>query len=131
MDRLGKILRSSKPPQHIPLGIPTNIAAGPLGFRAELDINPKGEQDRLSRLRADEPDSTVTPDKKGAGVSRIVARDEKHQDQGDHAPGTLSTSTAVGGGEHGNDPTGERFRFLSLWLAFMRILMPRCTRRGC
>ena len=24
------------------LGIPTNIAAGPLGFRAELDIDPKG-----------------------------------------------------------------------------------------
>ena len=26
------------------LGIPTNIAAGPLGFRAELDIGPNGEQ---------------------------------------------------------------------------------------
>jgi len=30
--------------RHISLGIPTNIAVGPLGFRAELDIGPKGEQ---------------------------------------------------------------------------------------
>ena len=36
--------------RHASLGIPTNIAAGPLGFRAELDIDPKGERDRLSRL---------------------------------------------------------------------------------
>ena len=28
------------------LGIPTNIAAGPLGFRAELDVSPKGEKSR-------------------------------------------------------------------------------------
>ena len=40
--------KSLKSPQrHISLGIPTNIAAGPLGFRAELDIGPKGEQRRL------------------------------------------------------------------------------------
>ena len=29
--------------RHVSLGIPTNIAVGPLGFRAELDIDPKGE----------------------------------------------------------------------------------------
>jgi len=29
---------------HLLLGIPTNIAAGPLGFRAELDVNPEGEE---------------------------------------------------------------------------------------
>ena len=42
--------KSKKPPKlsqkHIVLGIPTNIAVGPLGFRAELDIGPKGEQGR-------------------------------------------------------------------------------------
>ena len=30
------------------LGIPTSIAAGPLGFRAELDLDPKSEEDRLN-----------------------------------------------------------------------------------
>jgi len=36
--------KSPKPPQqHIALGIPTNIAVGPLGFRAELDVHPKGD----------------------------------------------------------------------------------------
>lgn len=28
---------------HVSLGIPTNIAIGPLGFRAELDLSPNGE----------------------------------------------------------------------------------------
>ena len=37
-----KSLKSSQ--RHVSLGIPTNIAAGPLGFQAELDIDPKGEQ---------------------------------------------------------------------------------------
>lgn len=32
--------------RHLALGIPTNIAVGPLGFRADLDIDPKGEQRR-------------------------------------------------------------------------------------
>ena len=31
------------------LGIPTNVAIGPLGFRAELDIGPKGERNRPDR----------------------------------------------------------------------------------
>jgi len=42
--------KSLKPSQrHASLGIPTNVAAGPLGFRAELDIGTKGKRDRLSR----------------------------------------------------------------------------------
>ena len=53
-----KSKKSFKPFQnHLLLGIPTNIAAGPLGFRAELDTNPNGEQDRSHRdLKADQPD---------------------------------------------------------------------------
>ena len=40
--------KSPKPSQqHIFLGIPTNIAAGSLGFRAELDISTKGEHNRF------------------------------------------------------------------------------------
>ena len=39
--------------QHLVLGLPTNVAAGPLGFRAELDIGPKGEETRsLSRFKS-------------------------------------------------------------------------------
>ena len=36
-----KSLRS--PRQNIAFGIPTNIAVGPLGFRAELDIDSTGD----------------------------------------------------------------------------------------
>jgi hypothetical protein len=32
--------------QHLVLGLPTNVAVGPLGFRAELDIGPKGGETR-------------------------------------------------------------------------------------
>ena len=31
------------------MGIPTNIAVGPLGFRAELDTGAKGERSRPYR----------------------------------------------------------------------------------
>lgn len=49
MDRLfhKKSKKSHKPSQRrLSLGIPTNIAAGPLGFRTDLDIGPEGEQPR-------------------------------------------------------------------------------------
>ena len=54
MDRLFE-KKSKKLPQsalrHISLGIPTNVVAGPLGFRAELDIGPKGERIVLIAIR--------------------------------------------------------------------------------
>ena len=44
--------KSKKPPKsltkHLFLGIPTNIAVGPLGFQAELNVNAKGERSRPS-----------------------------------------------------------------------------------
>jgi len=43
-----KLLKSSR--RHISLGIPTNIAIGPLGFRAELDIGSKGESSRPTTI---------------------------------------------------------------------------------
>jgi hypothetical protein len=36
--------KPSKPPTNLLLGITANVAVGPLGFRAVLDINPKGER---------------------------------------------------------------------------------------
>ena len=40
--------KSKKPSKlsqnHLVLGIPANIVAGPLGFRAELDVGPEGDQ---------------------------------------------------------------------------------------
>jgi len=42
-----KSLKSSQ--RHTALEIPTNLAAGPLGFRTKLDIDPKGERGRSYR----------------------------------------------------------------------------------
>jgi len=45
-----KSKKSPKPSQkYIHLGIPINIAVGPLGFRAELDTDPRGNRDRSYR----------------------------------------------------------------------------------
>jgi hypothetical protein len=75
-----KSIQSSQ--RHVALGIPTNIAVGPLGFRAELDIGPKGKQSRSYRdLEADRPDSTVTLDEESPRVSRIVFHDKRGKDQ--------------------------------------------------
>ena len=47
LDELTSRKKSKEPlrplAKHLLWGIPTNIAAGPLGFRAELDVNPKGD----------------------------------------------------------------------------------------
>jgi len=44
IDMVGKKSKKSFTPskKHLLLGIPSNIAVGPLGFRAELDIDPEG-----------------------------------------------------------------------------------------
>jgi len=99
--------RSLKPAQHIFLGIPTNIATGPLGFRAELDIGPKGEKSRPHHdSGTDRSDPTGTLDEKDPRISRIVFCDKEREDQG--APvQEASTSGAVIGGEQGSGLTGE------------------------
>lgn len=109
MDRLGKIFKKTpKPSQsNLSLGIPTHIAVQPLGFRAELDIGPKGERDLLSRLRADQPDLAVAADENGTRTSRIVFHDDKSEDQGLPAPEAQTASTSVGGDQPGNNPTSE------------------------
>lgn len=61
-----------KPLEILALGIPTNIAVGPLGFVAELGIDPPGERvcfyDELS------VDSTAIPDMDHSEHSRITLR---------------------------------------------------------
>ena len=37
--------------KHLFFGIPANIAVGPLGFRAELDLNPKRERNLPAAAR--------------------------------------------------------------------------------
>ena len=94
----------------VSLGIPTNVAIVPLGFRAELDIGPKGERCRPYRdLEADGPDPTVVPDEKDTRASRIVFQESKNEDQGLTATEIPTPVAVVGVTKHGNDTAGECF----------------------
>ena len=89
--------KSKKPSRplakHLSFGIPANIAAGPLGFRAELDIDPRGELTCSHRvLRASRVDPTAISDEKNPNPSRIVFPKRESEPQGLPVPGT---STAV------------------------------------
>ena len=99
--------------KHIFLGIPTNIAAGPLGLRAELDTDPIGNKNRSDRdLVVDRSDSLIAMlDENNPGPSRIVFHN-KSEDQGLHAPETSIPGGVIDHGtDHMNDPAGERSRF--------------------
>jgi len=91
--------KSPKPPQqHIALGIPANIAVGPLGFRAELNVDPKGDSVMILLVGVDWPDPTVALDE-NPGPSRVVFCDEKRdKDQGlsTPAPGVVIDGTKYG-----------------------------------
>ena len=104
-----KSKKSLKPSQrHVSLGIPTNIAAGPLGFRAELDTGSGGKSSRSCHdPGADRPDSTVTLDEKDTRASRIVFRSQKSEDKRLPAPKAVISHVVVGGDERGNDSTSE------------------------
>ena len=112
MDRLfgKKSKKSLKSPQtHTSLGIPANIAAGPLGFRTELDIDPKGEQGcSYHDFCAGRPDlAGMMPDENDTMASRITAlRDNKSEDRGLPSMPEPSTIDAVGD-KHGNGPTSQ------------------------
>ena len=96
--------------KHLVFGIPTNVAAGPLGFRAELD---KGERScSHRRLRADRADPTVISDEKNPGPSRIVFHKDESEVQGSPLPRT-STAAAILDDEPRNSPTGKRFKYPS------------------
>jgi len=106
----GKSLKPSQRPAS--LGIPTNIAVGPLGFRAELDIDPAGEESRFYHdLAADQLDSsTATLDANNPGPSRVVFHDNTSGDQDIHVPETSTTGGAIDrAAERRNDFTGGYF----------------------
>jgi len=106
-----KSKRSLKPSQrHISLGIPTNVAIGPLGFRAELDIDPKGKQDvSPHNVVADRTGSTAVLDDNGTRASRIVLQDKEGEGQKPLMSETSTAGAVVGGDEHGGGPTSEHF----------------------
>ena len=61
----------------------TNTAVGPLGFRAEVDINPKGEKSILPRTEsAGRADSTSILDENNPEPSRIVPHESESGAQG-------------------------------------------------
>ena len=96
-DRKSK--KSLKPSQrHVSLGIPTNIAIGPLGFRAELNIDPECEQ-RCSPhdLGADQTGSTAVLDENSTGAARIVFQDKNSEDQKLPAQKALNHGVVIGG----------------------------------
>ena len=94
--------------KHLLFGIPANIAAGPLGFQAELDVDPKGERTCSHRgLRADCTDPTAVSDEKKP--SRIVFRIRESEPQAPPVPGT-STAVDI---EPGNHPTSEYFESIA------------------
>ena len=110
-DMVGK--KSKKLPKpfrkHIFLGVPTNIAAGPLGFRAELDTNLIGKKNSSRHdLVAGRSDSLVAmPDENSPGPSRIVFHN-KNEDQDLHASETSTTGGVIDHGtEHRNDLAGK------------------------
>ena len=99
--------KSSKPPTNLLWGITTNIAVGPLGFRAEVDINPKGEKLILPRAgSAGRADSTSILDESNHEPSRIVPCKRESGVQGPPVPGT-SNSVTVGDIGPGDHPTSE------------------------
>ncbi|KAF9644130.1 hypothetical protein BDM02DRAFT_3272647 [Thelephora ganbajun] len=80
--------KSPKPsPRHISLGIPANTAAGPLGFRAELDIGPDDERSNRG--------------------SRIAFQDNDSEDEEIPTPEASISGVAVVGTDHRSDPTRE------------------------
>ena len=117
--------KSLKPFQHIFLGIPTNVAAGPLGFRAELDIGPKGEKSRPHHdSETDRPDPTGTPDEKDTRASRIVFCDKEREDQGAPVEETSTCNMVIGDDEQGNGLPSECHRFPLSWPMLIRISVP-------
>ena len=103
--------KNSKKPlkKNLLLGIPTNIAVGPLGFRAELDVDPKSKSGRLQcrYLGADQPDSPATLDEKNPGPSRIVSRKGEQEAPGPSTSKTLTPAVAIGLIEPDNSHPGE------------------------
>ena len=102
--------KSKKPlKKNLLMGIPTNIAVGPLGFRAELDIDPKSKPDHLScyYLGANPPDLPAPLDERDPGPSRIVSHKVEQEAPGPSTSQTLAPAVAIGDTEPENFHLGE------------------------
>ena len=103
-----KSKKSSKAFTNLLLGIPTNIAVGPLGFQAALDVNPKGKQDRsYLGLSGDRADPAAIIDGDNPEPSRIVPRELRGsgaQDPPAQGPSTIVETRNI---EEVDRPTGE------------------------
>lgn len=85
--------------------IPTNIAVGPLGFRAALDVNGKQDRSYLG-LSGDRADPAAILDEGDPEPSRIVPREMESGAQDPPAPGP-STAVETRDIEEVDRPTGE------------------------
>ena len=102
-----KSKKSSKAFTNLFLGIPTNIAVGPLGFQAALDVNPKGKQNRsYLRLSGDRADPIAILDRGNPEPSRIVPHERGGGAQDPPVPGP-STTVEIRDIEEVDRPTGE------------------------
>ena len=88
------------------LAIPANIAVGPLGFRAALEVDPIGERNRSYHDGLDQPDLTAILDGSDPEPSRIEFCEREGEAQESDAPGT-STAVATHDIEQGHRPTSE------------------------
>ena len=91
---------------NVSLGIPTNVAAGSVGIRAELDVKPKGGS-RSYRDLEDQPDSTASPDENDNRASRIVFCDKESEGNGAPVPKISTSGAVVRGDGHGDGLTSE------------------------
>ena len=100
-----KTLKST--PKNLLFGIPANIAAGPLGFRAELDVESEGGWICSYRYsRQDRPDSTLILDENNPRPSRIAFGEKQSGVEGHSVPGTQASAVAVDDVVSGERPTG-------------------------
>ena len=111
------------------LGIPTNIAIGPLGFRAALEADPIGERNRSYHRELDRPDLTAILDGSDPEPSRIEFCEREGEAQESHAPGT-STAVPTHDIEQGHHSTSECYESLPPRPMFIRISVPLPIRRN-
>ena len=98
---------SSKAFTNLLLGIPTNIAVGPLGFQAALDVNPKGKRNRsYLGMSGDRADPAAIIDGDNPEPSQIVPRKRGSGAQDPPAPGP-STAVEIRDIEEVDRPTSE------------------------
>ena len=88
-------------------GTPTNAAAGSLGLRAALDVNPEGERNRSYHgLDGDRPDSTPLLDEDDPEPSRVAFRERESGAQ-EPPVSVISTIAGIHDIERGDRFTGE------------------------